>query len=161
MIRRTPPLALAVAATVLALCGCAPDDPDPAEVDAWQSETGLAAESGDDVLAVLTGVIPRDLELSDGVQVTTDFDTPVTVSTVQFSCFGEGTMTLSISTIGGEGDSTSTAYGSDPFACADSPHTLSADDIAIGGWSVSRLEAAGGENDRASAWVVAVHGTEE
>ncbi|RUQ96898.1 hypothetical protein [Labedella endophytica] len=161
MIRRAPLLVLTAVATVIALAGCAPDDPDPAAIDAWHSETAVSAEDGGDVVAVLTGVIPRGVRLADGVQVSTDFDAPVRISGAEFSCFGEGTMTLSISTIGGEGDSTSTAFASDPFACADSPHTLPADDILVDGRSISSLEAAGGENDRAGAWVLAVHGTEE
>lgn len=139
---------------VTGLTACATPSVDTEALDAWQ-ERMSDLELPSDGLATMQGATrPSDAESPRDEGITATLPHPAAVTTIEFSCFGEGSMSLSITSSGPESGAGATT---DPLACAESPHDLGRVGIATGA-GITSINASVTGSDRESAWRVVVHG---
>jgi hypothetical protein len=145
-----------VVAGALLLSGCAPEPVDEAARDHWMT-TQATTEDDDDVLGVLSAQVDAgdrsgDVDMDGDVSMT--FAGPAQIRSVEFSCFGDGTVSGFVIMRSG---SSSRSMGTAPMACADGvtrvrlPATWRAD--------VDGVSFAAGDSTRDSVWSVTIRGT--
>lgn len=141
-------------AIIVGLAACATPDVDVDALDAWR-EKASSAELPSDAVAAMSGTVtPSDGEPVQDDGVTVDLPDPAAVTTVEFSCFGDGTMSLSVTS---SGPDSGAGFTTDPLLCGESPHDLGRVGIA-GGVGITSITVSVSEADRESAWWVVVHG---
>ncbi|MFE6736467.1 hypothetical protein [Microbacterium sp. NPDC057650] len=111
---------LMIAAGACALAGCAafaPPPPDDAEVQEWMQQQSDDAGANVGMMASSAGSAPA----SDEEGVTLAFESPTDVTSIEFSCFGDDEMSVTVSVLSGDqGGST----GIENLRCDESPHRL-------------------------------------
>lgn len=145
-----------VALTVLALTSCSAGTgatASDAEVQQWMAER--SAEAGD-ATAEMAGLALTASDISDktlddlGEQVRIDFEGPVRITDVEFTCFGAETMDVSVYADAGSG---LVGTGATDVRCADGPITI---DIGEGEPRTSTLAVVGVNDAGVGAWAVTV-----
>ncbi len=148
-------VALLAAVGVLALAGCTPEPVDPAAVDRWSASSDAAVEHDDDVLAVLSAQVGAGkTEERERGSVAMTFAAPAEVDAVEFSCFGDGTMSGMLLL---DARSTSRSLGLEPLQCGDGPHRLRVP--ATWRHHVDRVSFGAGDSTADSAWQLTVRGS--
>ncbi|MGF6824192.1 hypothetical protein M2317_003121 [Microbacterium sp. ZKA21] len=140
---------VALTAVALGLAGCqsTPEPPDADAVSSWMQEQ--SASDRPDSLATMAGaptIASSSPSAEDAEGIAVDFASAVNVTAVEFSCFGEERMSVSVE-VRGAAETRST--GADDLVCADSPHLLthaledalrvdatSTSEYGLGAWSV-------------------------
>lgn len=124
-------------------------------MNAWRVEQDTAANSRDDLAAALSANVAAGRgDEFDQPTVEVEFDEPLPIEHIEFSCFGDGTMRGWATAQ--SGNSTYTR-GLDPFDCSDSPYEI--DPATFGSQPIDRFEFIGYDSDRDSAWQVTLrHG---
>jgi hypothetical protein len=146
-----------VVAGALLLSGCAPEPVDEAARDHWMTTHATAEDDADDVLGVLSAQVDAgdrsgDVDMDGDVSMT--FAGPAQIRSVEFSCFGDGTVSGFVIMRSG---SSSRSMGTAPMACADGvtrvrlPATWRSD--------VDGVSFAAGDSTRDSVWSVTIRGT--
>lgn len=145
--RRITASALAAAGLCLVVVGCTngPQAPEAeAAIQRWSSS--LAADLPDAVTTI--GGAPSHEDAPPAVGTRIDFDSPAVFERLEFSCFGDGTMSLSVKGDAANGTTSSTIEG---MQCAESPHTI--ETSMIGTDPLDRLTASGYGSSQQSAWL--------
>ncbi|MFB7249130.1 hypothetical protein [Microbacterium sp. NPDC056234] len=145
-------LVIAVLGAGLTGCKSVPQPPDPDAVSEWIQEQSASDRPG---LATMAGA-PRNASgpTTEGEEsITVDFASATSVTGVEFSCFGEESMSVAFE-LRGAAETRST--GSDDLVCADSPHLLPEALDGVIGVSVSGTSEHG-----SGAWSVVVLGEEQ
>jgi hypothetical protein len=130
-------------------------EPDADALDAWQTQVS-EADLPADGLAAMSGTASRsDPVPKDGEGISVDFEEPAVVSNLEFSCFGDGSMRVIISS---SGPSSGAGVTTDPLDCEESPHDLGTVGMPTAGDGVTTISVDVSDSDRESAWSVVVHG---
>ena len=150
---RVVPVAVALALSAAALSACAPTpaEPDRDALQAWVQDPGT---EGAGVLASLTATVEAGTEADgpgDGVIV--DFPSPVAVDRIEFTCFGEATVSVEAEIAG---RSLTRGVGAEGARCDEGTVALDADYPA----EVSRVRVNVPQTDVATAWRATVYGAE-
>jgi hypothetical protein len=156
-VRTVPALLLPAIAGVLLLAGCAGPPPvDEAALNAWEKRQ-TATESDHELGAMYArqsagqGPTGDDDEVDRGITIR--YEHPETLDHLEFSCFGDGHMSGSITVVSG---STSRNRWIDPMSCSDGQQRI---DLRRGERSeVDSVSFNGFDSDRDSAWSVRVIG---
>ncbi|GAA1493288.1 hypothetical protein [Curtobacterium herbarum] len=147
--------ALLAAVGVLALVGCSQEPVDPAAIDRWSVSSAAAVEHDDDVLAVLSAEVGagKTEELERG-SVATSFAAPAEIASLEFSCFGDGTMATEVEI---ESHGSTVTYGAEPMQCGGRPQRLRVP--AKWRHEVDRVGFGGRDSTADSAWQLTVRGS--
>lgn len=139
---------------VFASCAAEPSaDPDARE--AWQAQVSEASLPADGLAAMSGTASPSDPVPSEGEGISVDFEEPAVVSNLEFSCFGDGSMRVIISS---SGPNSGAGVTTDPLECGQSPHDLGTAGMPTAGDGVTTISVDVSDSDRESAWSVVVHG---
>lgn len=152
--RRITAFTLVAAGLGLALVGCTSEPPQDAETEAamqqWSST--LEADLPGDVTTIGGAPSYEDAPLTDSTRV--DFESPATFERLEFSCFGDGTMSLSVR---GDAASGTTSSTIENMQCAKSPHMVEMS--MIGTDPLNHLSASGYGSSQQSAWLFVAYPT--
>lgn len=137
----------------LTLSACAADTADSAQVQQWMTDQQRTA-GGE--LGLMTALAFQASDIADqtvdglGEQIRMDFDEPVRIADVEFTCFGAETMDVSVYT---EADGHHIGTGAVDVRCDDGPVTV---DLGIGDKPASSVSVIGANAVGAGAWSVVV-----
>lgn len=148
--------ALGVFAAVLltGLTACSQEPSDPQAISQWQDEHQPSADDHEYEL-VMSSLISADTPREDSGHVGIDFEDPLTISGVEFSCYGEGSMTLGLeASVEGNRETTGITTEMGPLDCAGSPHVLEVG--LFDGQPLGDLMVRGYDSDADSAWIFTV-----
>jgi outer membrane murein-binding lipoprotein Lpp len=158
-VRSVPALLLPAIAGVLLLAGCAGPPPvDEAALSAWEKRQ-MAIDSDRDLGAMYAqesagqSATGNDDEIDRGVTIT--FAHPETVDHLEFSCFGDGHMSGSVTVVSG---GTSRNHITEAMPCSDGEQHIG----LRRNWraDVDSISFNGFDSDRDSAWYVRVIGSD-
>ncbi|ROQ38738.1 hypothetical protein EDF46_2379 [Frondihabitans sp. PhB188] len=111
------PLLISAAACVLLLAGCSAEPAlDQAALDKWTAQQEAVAQGGGSLGALSAGITTQDPEPGTDEGITITYATPTDIGGFDFSCFGSGTMSGTLTTVAGS-LSTNKVYSS--LSCAE------------------------------------------
>ena len=135
-----------------ALAGCASASVNSEDIEEWRVAQ-QSASSGEVAAALSANLVAGGPSVDGAGEVTVDFDTPLTVKRIEFSCFGDGSMRAAAEARAG---SNFVSAGLGTFDCSQSPHKI---DVALfGGEPLDSFSFTGYDSTKDSAWYVTVHG---
>ena len=153
-VRRTA-VAVLAAAGVLVLVGCTQEPVDPAAVARWSAARAAAVRDDEDVLVVLSADVGAGRsEEPDRRSVGSTFAGPAEIDALEFSCFGDGTMSTQVEL---QSHGSTVTYGAEPMQCGAAPQRLR---VPVR-WrhEVDRVAFGGGDSTADSAWQLTVRGS--
>lgn len=146
----------AAALGVLALTACSAGTGATASPDEVQEWMTAQEHSGDGELASMTGLALQADDIADrtmddlGEQIRIDFEEPMQVGDVQFTCFGADAMDVSLFTRTASGQ---TGTGATDVRCAEGPISLQP---GAGAELVDGVSVIGANSSGVGAWAVIV-----
>ncbi|SDQ91117.1 hypothetical protein SAMN02800687_3058 [Curtobacterium sp. UNCCL20] len=114
--RRTLPPLLVAALAALLLAGCTAQDPvDRAALEQWKTDHDSAAD--DDLGVLAADVDPADPSPSSKDGITITFPEPEDIDHLEFTCFGDGTMSGGLTIR--SGSTSRNTQSAEPMSCVD------------------------------------------
>ena len=144
---------VALAAATLAGCAAEPATPDSAEIQAWAA--GAQQRWADETTAVgMISGATGSAATGDEPGTSLNFADPQAVTSVLFTCFGEGNVTLAIKVTSADG---TVSLGDNTVPCADGDYEvdLTAHELR----AATQLEISDAGADRPGYWSAIVRGT--
>lgn len=136
------------------LTACSDEPHDPQAVDQWLEDNLPSADTGE-VQIAMSGQSSAGSTREESGHSGIAFEDPITISGVEFSCYGEGSMTLGLeASVEGNRETTGITTEMGSLDCAESPHVLEAglfDGQPLGDLTVRRYDS-----DADSAWIFTV-----